>query len=219
MRSGSSFSRRWKRRVSTSFIMPKSSPGVRSRSPVMLNLRYWLFTKPSGPATIIAADRIGALDVAVVVDLDPLRRRVQIEGLGQPFQQPRLGGALAILRARLSRALRSGVLAPVPPSRPAAARRAPPCGPARSASACAIRSLVLDPVAEQDQPRRHLVVVELRRGRLRAPRASSAPRRCGDRSRGCPSSGCARMKKTCTQACPPSRCSAIDIGLGRRRSG
>jgi hypothetical protein len=52
-RSGSSFSRRWNRRVSTSFIIPKSSPGVRS-SPRMLNLRYCDFTKPSGPATIIA---------------------------------------------------------------------------------------------------------------------------------------------------------------------
>ena len=37
----------------TSRIMPKSSPGVISVER-MLNLRYWFFTKPSGPATIMA---------------------------------------------------------------------------------------------------------------------------------------------------------------------
>ena len=51
-RSGSSFSRWEKRRVRTSRIMPKSSPGVIS-VPLMLNLRYWLFIQPSGPATIM----------------------------------------------------------------------------------------------------------------------------------------------------------------------
>jgi hypothetical protein len=50
--SSSSLTRREKRRFSTSFIMPKSSPGVMS-VPLMLNLRYWLFWKPSGPATIM----------------------------------------------------------------------------------------------------------------------------------------------------------------------
>ena len=33
--------------------MPKSSPGV-SSAERMLNLRYWFFWKPSGPATIMA---------------------------------------------------------------------------------------------------------------------------------------------------------------------
>ena len=33
--------------------MPKSSPGV-SSAERMLNLRYWFFRKPSGPATIMA---------------------------------------------------------------------------------------------------------------------------------------------------------------------
>ena len=50
---GASLSNRLNRRVSTSRIMPKSSPGVRL-SERMLNLRYWFFCRPSGPATIIA---------------------------------------------------------------------------------------------------------------------------------------------------------------------
>jgi hypothetical protein len=52
-RSGSSFSRRWNRRVSTSFIMPKSSPGVRSVA-ADVELAVLDFTNPSGPDTIIA---------------------------------------------------------------------------------------------------------------------------------------------------------------------
>ena len=50
--SSSSFTSRAKRRRSTSFIIPKSSPGVSSVL-LMLNFRYWLFWKPSGPATIM----------------------------------------------------------------------------------------------------------------------------------------------------------------------
>ena len=60
----------------------------------MLNFRYCDFTKPSCPATIIAADGVRAHDVAVVVDLDPLRRAVEAEGLGEPVEQRRLAGAL-----------------------------------------------------------------------------------------------------------------------------
>ena len=51
-RSGSSRASREKRRVSTSRIIPKSSPGVSSVER-MLNLRYCDFTNPSGPATIM----------------------------------------------------------------------------------------------------------------------------------------------------------------------
>ena len=50
---GASVISRLNRRSSISRIMPKSSPGVRSAER-MLNLRYWFFRKPSGPATIIA---------------------------------------------------------------------------------------------------------------------------------------------------------------------
>ena len=41
-----------KARAKTSRIMPKSSPGARSVYRI-LNLRYWFFRKPSGPATIL----------------------------------------------------------------------------------------------------------------------------------------------------------------------
>ena len=50
---GDSVSSRLNRRSSTSRIMAKSSPGV-SSAERMLNLRYWFFWKPSGPATIMA---------------------------------------------------------------------------------------------------------------------------------------------------------------------
>jgi transposase len=59
-RSGSSFNSRLKRRVSTSFIMPKSSPGV-SSSPLMLNLRYCVLLEPVRPRHDHRAHRIGAL--------------------------------------------------------------------------------------------------------------------------------------------------------------
>ena len=85
-----SLSSREKRRSITSRIMPKSSPGVISVER-MLNLRYWFFTKPSGPATIMRADGIGAHDVGVVVDLDAPRRLVQTESFGEAGEQPRLG--------------------------------------------------------------------------------------------------------------------------------
>ena len=49
---GASFSRREKRRRSTSRIMPKSSPGTMSVD-LMLNLRYCDLRNPSGPATIM----------------------------------------------------------------------------------------------------------------------------------------------------------------------
>ena len=43
------------------------------------------------------ANRVRALDMAVVVHLDPLRRRVEVEGFGQPRQQFRLGRRLGHL--------------------------------------------------------------------------------------------------------------------------
>ena len=96
-------SSRLKRRVSTSRIMPKSSPGV-SSAERMLNLRYWFFRKPSGPATIMAPTAFAALDVAVVVDLDAPRRARQPEALRQRRQQLALRGGVGELAAeRLAR--------------------------------------------------------------------------------------------------------------------
>ena len=50
---GDSVISRLKRRSSTSRIIAKSSPGV-SSAERMLNLRYWFFWNPSGPATTMA---------------------------------------------------------------------------------------------------------------------------------------------------------------------
>ncbi len=69
--------------------------------------------------------------------------------------------------------------------------------------------LVLDRMGQQDQPGRFLVVVELGQERLEDLRALRRLRRCGGRNRRLPQLWLARMKKTWTQACPPSRCSAI----------
>ena len=78
---------------------------VRS-APRMLNLRYCDFTKPSGPATIIPhRPACGTLDMAVVVDLHPSRRRVEAERLGQPRRAAWPAPApRPWRRARLSRA-------------------------------------------------------------------------------------------------------------------
>ena len=70
----------------------------------MLNLRYWFLIKPSGPATIIAPTGVGALDVAVVVDLDALRHLRQSERGRHALQQAALGCGIAQLAAeRLAR--------------------------------------------------------------------------------------------------------------------
>ena len=80
-------SQRLKRRERTSFIIPKSSPGVSAAS-LMLNLRYWFFSNPFGPATIIAPTAFVPMDVAVVVHLDPLPAAVaKSKRLGQAPQQ------------------------------------------------------------------------------------------------------------------------------------
>ncbi len=52
-----------------------------------VELAVLVFHEPVRPRHDHRADGIGALNVAVVIDLDPLRRRVQVKRLGQPFQQ------------------------------------------------------------------------------------------------------------------------------------
>jgi hypothetical protein len=52
-RSGSSFSRRWKP-PGQHLLHHAEIVAGRQVLARMLNLRYWIFTKPSGPATIIA---------------------------------------------------------------------------------------------------------------------------------------------------------------------
>ncbi len=96
IRLSSSFNRRVKRRVITSRIMPKSSPGVMSVD-LMLNLRYWPFDETFRPRDHHPADGIGTHDVGVVVDLDAARHLGQLKGLGKSRQQARLRGSLGEL--------------------------------------------------------------------------------------------------------------------------
>ncbi|EKE43377.1 hypothetical protein OCGS_2569 [Oceaniovalibus guishaninsula JLT2003] len=60
-----------------------------------VELAILVLHQPLGPRHDHAAHGIRALDVAVVVNLDPLRRRVQIEGFGQSGQQTGLGRGFA----------------------------------------------------------------------------------------------------------------------------
>ena len=72
------------------------------------------------------ADRVGALDVAVVVDLDPLRRMRQAERGGHALQQPALGRGIGELAAERLARIGQRVRRPAPFSRRAAASRLPP---------------------------------------------------------------------------------------------
>ena len=49
----------------------------------MLKVRYWFLTKPSGSGDHHRADRVGAHDVGIVVDLDPPDRMVDAKGLAE----------------------------------------------------------------------------------------------------------------------------------------
>ena len=76
----------------------------------MLNFRYWFFTKPSGPGHDHDADRVAALDVAVVVDFDAARRRREPETCRQRGEQPRLRGRLGEFAAERLAGIGLGVL-------------------------------------------------------------------------------------------------------------
>jgi hypothetical protein len=119
---------------------------------LMLNLRYCAFGEAFGPATIMPPTALRALDVAVVVDLDPARRGVQVEGSATPSsslagRRSRPGGGRAprghsALRGRRGCASRR-VSAPVISTLRAA------FVPSASPAVRAIR----DVMAQQDQPR------------------------------------------------------------------
>ena len=76
---------------------------------LMLNLRYWLFEKPSGPATIIAPTR-WCPDVGVVVDLDARAARSRPKRSATPSSRLRLRGALGELAAERLAGVGEGVL-------------------------------------------------------------------------------------------------------------
>ena len=111
------------------------------------------------------ADRVGALDVAVVVDLDPLRRLRQAERGGHRLQA---GGSASRCRRACGRAPRahwSAHARPAPSSRRACGTETSTLKPALTDSASASRCGLLDLVRQQDQSWRRLVVVELREER------------------------------------------------------
>jgi hypothetical protein len=186
-RSGSSFSSRSKRRVSTSFIMPKSSPGVRSVA-ADVELAVLALDEPVRPGDDHRADGVGALDMAVVVDLDPARRASSPKASASPassFAAPRprpcAGQAFAGVAQRRSR--------PVRPSRPAAARAVRPCARRGRTAASWTRSSLSRWGATAGSAA--AAACRRRTGRGRPPGSRLLGARAGarDRSRGCPSSG------------------------------
>src|SRR5260221_9800382 len=113
-----------------------------------------------GPGDDHRADRIGALDVAVVVDLDAARRRLEAERGGDPFEQLALRGALRDATAeRLARVV-EGV---AEKTRALAALGHQQRDLALGADGQRLGDQLGlgERLAEQDQGRRRLVVVEL----------------------------------------------------------
>ena len=106
----------------------------------MLNLRYCDFRALPGPATIMPPTALVPMDVAVVVDLDSLRRAVESERFGEPFSR-RHGWRSAMRRASASRALR-GLLDAQPRLRRAGAGVDLALRAALSASARSLSGLV-----------------------------------------------------------------------------
>ena len=149
------------------------------------------------------ADRIGALDVAVVVHLDAARRMRQSERRDQPREQPALGcgiGQLAAERfARVGQRMRDQFLFL------AALRRRDLDLEARLDRQGACHQLgFLDRVRQQNEFGRRLVVVELREERgqhlLRRERFLGA----AENRRGCPSSArCGRRTPRRRNIRPP----------------
>ena len=69
-----------------------------------IELAILVFDEALGPRDDERTDRVRPLDVAIVVDLDPLRRMVEIEHLGDALKQPRLARAVGDApRQRLAR--------------------------------------------------------------------------------------------------------------------
>ena len=170
---------REKRRCITSRIMPKSSPGVISVER-MLNLRYWFLTKPSGPATTMRADRVGAHDVRIVVDLDAPRRRRQAEGLGETGEQPRLASRFRPAGGRAPRGHSAGRCRSGPSSRRAAARVIVDLAAGAVRQRLGQQLLLLDGARQQDQCAASACRRRTGPGTSPAPRRARAPGRpCG----------------------------------------
>ncbi len=113
-----------------------------------------------GPRDHHRADRVRPHDVAVVIDLDPLGRPVEPEGLPQPLQQRRLAGALGHAPGQRLAGVARGLLDQprlLAPQRLGDRHLAPELGGERVHQQVG----VVRHVAGQDQSRRGLVAVEL----------------------------------------------------------
>jgi hypothetical protein len=177
--------RRLKRRSSTSFIIPKSSPGDRS-SPRMLNLRYCFF-EAFGPGHDHRAHRMWRPGYASCrrPRSAPAARRARRPRPAPPAACP-APAVSAMRRPSAWRALRIardqlGLLAPLRHEDLAPFARPSPTAPPASRSASSIGWLSRMPSAASC---RHRTGQE-RRPAFLAPRR---PRRCAGRSPGCPSS-------------------------------
>ena len=120
-----------------------------------VELAVLVLAEAFGPGDDHGADRVRALDVAVVVDLDAARRARQAEGLGQRRSSFCCDEVSASLRASASRALASACST--------SSFFSPRCGTAIStlwpllvAQRLGQQRAVLDVVREQDQPRHGL---------------------------------------------------------------
>ena len=126
-----------------------------------VELAVLVLEEPLGPGDDHRADRVAALDVAVVVDLDPARLLGQLEELGQLAQGARLGAGLGEAAVERFGGVAAGLLHQPPPV--AALRHADldPV-PGRLAQRL-LQQLALGQLAvDQDRARRRHFLVELR---------------------------------------------------------
>ena len=116
--------------------------------------------EPFGPGDDHAADRIRAHDVAVVVDLDPLRGAVEAEGLGEGLEKRALARALRHPpRQRLAGVARRLLDQPRLLAALGAGDRHP--APELAGQRLGEEVDVVRIMADEDPPRRGLVVIEL----------------------------------------------------------
>ena len=177
-----------------------------------VELAVLAFLEAVRPGHDHAADRVGAHDVAVVVDLDPLGRGLQAEGLAHGREQLGLGGAFRQLAAERLAGVGQGVLHQLALFAALRAWRSPPCGPAFSAKASASRSPIGGGVRRPGSgagsacPRR-----TGQEGGQDLRVAVASCRRAGNR-RGCPSSG-RRGRRTPARRPGRPRREGEDVGL------
>ena len=142
-----------------------------------VELAVLVLAEPVRPGDDHGADRVGALDVAVVIDLDPPRRLRQSEARRQRRQEPLLGGRLGELASQRLARIGERMLDQVALLAPLRHRDLD-LVPALDRERFRQQLAVLGLVGHEDQPRARLIVVELREERaqhlLRRERAIGA---------------------------------------------